>query len=110
MRRIGIPSFSAPGHLVVLPVTCDQPGVGARIEWVGAGRSVPVGRLTVDRLRAAVRAVLGDPNYRARARRFRSAIDAADGVNRAADLIGAAFGDPSAPADAAAVSGSEKGR
>jgi UDP:flavonoid glycosyltransferase YjiC (YdhE family) len=56
------------------------------------GRSIPVGRLTVDRLRDAVRTVLGDPAYRERARRLRSNIEAADGLNQAADLIEGAFG------------------
>jgi UDP:flavonoid glycosyltransferase YjiC (YdhE family) len=78
--------------MVVLPVTYDQPGVGARVEWAGAGRSIPVGRLTVDRLRDAVRSVLGDPAYRERARWLRSSFEAADGLNRAADLIEEAFG------------------
>jgi UDP:flavonoid glycosyltransferase YjiC (YdhE family) len=56
------------------------------------GRSIPVGRLTADRLRDAVRDVLGDPAYRVRARRIRGSIEAADGLNRAADLIEEAFG------------------
>jgi zeaxanthin glucosyltransferase len=77
--------------MVVLPITYDQPGVGARVEWSGVGRSIPIGRLTVDRLRDAVRAVLGNPAYRERAGRLQSSIDAADGLNRAADLIEAAF-------------------
>jgi UDP:flavonoid glycosyltransferase YjiC (YdhE family) len=77
---------------VVLPVAYDQPGVGARVEWAGVGRSIPVGRLTVDRLRDAVRAVRGDPAYRERAGRLRASIEAADGLNRAADLIEEAFG------------------
>jgi UDP:flavonoid glycosyltransferase YjiC (YdhE family) len=77
--------------MVVLPVTYDQPGVGARVEWSGVGRSIPVGRLTVDRLRDAVRIVLGDPAYRERAGQLRSSIEAADGLNRAADVIEAAF-------------------
>jgi UDP:flavonoid glycosyltransferase YjiC (YdhE family) len=76
----------------VLPVAYDQPGVGARIEWSGVGRSLPVGRLTVDRLRDAVRSVLGEPAYRERAGRLQSSIAAADGLNRAADLIEVAFG------------------
>jgi MGT family glycosyltransferase len=78
--------------MVVLPVAYDQPGVGARVEWSGVGRSIPVGRLTADRLRDAVRTVLGHPAYRARARRLRSSIEADDGLNRAADLIEGAFG------------------
>jgi UDP:flavonoid glycosyltransferase YjiC (YdhE family) len=55
------------------------------------GRSIPVGRLTVDRLRDAVRSVLGYPAYRERAGRLRSSIEAADSLNRAADLIEGAF-------------------
>jgi UDP:flavonoid glycosyltransferase YjiC (YdhE family) len=78
--------------MVVLPVAYDQPGVGARVEWSGAGRTIPVGRLTVDRLRDAVRMVLGNPAYRARAGRLQMSIAAADGLNRAADLIEGAFG------------------
>jgi MGT family glycosyltransferase len=78
--------------MVVLPVTNDQPGVGARVEWSGAGRSIPVGRLTVGRLRDAVCEVLGDPSYRERAEELQSRLKAADGLNRAADQIEAAFG------------------
>ena len=77
--------------MVVLPVTYDQPGVGARVEWSGVGRSIPVGRLTVGRLREAVRLVLGHSFYRVRASRMQSRIEAADGLNRAADLIEGAF-------------------
>src|SRR5262249_60483505 len=77
--------------MVVLPVTYDQPGVGARVEGAGVGRSIPIGRVTVGRLRDAVRAVLGDPGYRARARILRSEIEANDGLNRAADLVGGAL-------------------
>jgi zeaxanthin glucosyltransferase len=41
--------------MVVLPVAYDQPGVGARVEWSGVGRSIPVGRLR-DAVRAEHRA------------------------------------------------------
>jgi MGT family glycosyltransferase len=83
--------------MVVLPVAYDQPGVGARVEWSGVGRSIPVGRLTADRLRDAVRVVLADPAYRARAGRLRTSIEAADGLSSAADLIEGAFGGPAVP-------------
>jgi zeaxanthin glucosyltransferase len=78
--------------MVVLPVTYDQPGVGARVECAGVGRSIPVARLSLERLRVAVRTVLDDPAYRVRAGLLRSSIEAADGLNRAADLIESAFG------------------
>jgi MGT family glycosyltransferase len=83
--------------MVVLPVAYDQPGVGARVEWLGVGWSIPVGQLTVDRLRDAVRIVLGNPAYRVRARQLRTSIEADDGLNRAADLIEGAFGDRTVP-------------
>src|SRR5262249_7263795 len=78
--------------MVVLPVTYDQPGVGTRVECAGVGRASPIARLTLKRLRVAVRNVLADPAYRVRAGLLRSSIEAADGLNRAADLIEAAFG------------------
>jgi UDP:flavonoid glycosyltransferase YjiC (YdhE family) len=77
--------------MVVLPVTYEQPGVGVRVEWSGAGKSIPIGRLTVDKLRDAVRVVLADPAYRQRAVQLQSSIVAADGLNRAADLVEEAF-------------------
>lgn len=89
--------------MVVLPVTYDQPGVDARVEWSGVGRLIPVRRLTVDRLRDAVRTVLGNPAYRQRAGWLQSRIEAADGLNRAADLIEAAFGARTVPETAAAL-------
>jgi zeaxanthin glucosyltransferase len=64
--------------MVVLPVTYDQPGVGARVEWSGVGRSIPVRRLTVDRLRDAIRTVLDNPSYRQRAAQVRASIEAAE--------------------------------
>jgi hypothetical protein len=64
----------------------------ARVEWAGVGRSIPIARLTLEGLRIAVRAVLDDPAYRVRAGLLQSNIEAADGLNRAADLIESAFG------------------
>jgi MGT family glycosyltransferase len=77
--------------MVVLPVAYDQPGVGARVAWSGVGRSIHIGRLTVDRLRDAVRSVLGNPAYRERAGQLLVSMATADGLNRAADLIEEAF-------------------
>src|SRR5262249_50060848 len=45
--------------MVALPVTYDQPGVGARGEYAGVGQSIPIARLTLKRLRGAVRTVTG---------------------------------------------------
>jgi MGT family glycosyltransferase len=78
--------------LVVLPVTNDQPGVGARVAWSGTGKAIPVGRVSVQRLRAAIGEVLGDPRYRARARALQSRIAAGDGLGRAAEIVEQACG------------------
>ena len=94
-------SLQAGVPLVVLPVTNDQPGVGARVAQAGVGRTIATGRVSAARLRAAVRAVLSDPAYRARAETLRDQIAAADGLNQAAILIEAAFPFPSSPARSA---------
>jgi MGT family glycosyltransferase len=78
--------------MVALPVTNDQPGVGARVEWSGTGRTIPVGRVSVPRLRAAVEEVLGNPSYRARARDLQFRIAVGNGLDRAAQLIEQACG------------------
>ncbi len=94
-------SLSCGVPTVVLPVTADQPGVGTRVEWARVGRSIPIARLTVQRLRDAVREVLGDPTYRERAEAIRSTIEANDGLNQATDLIEQAFDralEPASPA------------
>src|SRR5262249_42602583 len=78
--------------MVVPPGTYDHPRVGARVAHARVGRGIPIPRLTLDRLRVAIRTVLDDPAYRMRAGQLRSSIEAADGLNRAADLIESAFG------------------
>lgn len=76
--------------MVAIPITNDQPGAAARIEWIGAGERIHPDRLTVDRLRAAVQRVLTTPSYRMQAARLQQAIASAGGVRRAADVVEAA--------------------
>jgi MGT family glycosyltransferase len=78
--------------LVALPVTNDQPGVGARIEWSGTGKAIPIGRVSVPHLRAALDAVLQKPHYRERARGLQSLIAAGNGLDRAAEIVEQACG------------------
>ncbi|MCU1263347.1 MAG: hypothetical protein JWO80_6232 [Bryobacterales bacterium] len=77
--------------MVVIPVANDQPGVGARVEWQGAGIVVPLRKATPERLRAAIRRVLDIPKYRENARRLQAELNKVNGLERAADLIEAAF-------------------
>lgn len=73
--------------MVAIPVTNDQPGVAARIAWVGAGEAIPIKDVTLQALRAAVVHVRSDPSYRTAAERVRDAIRTGGGASRAAELI-----------------------
>jgi zeaxanthin glucosyltransferase len=80
-------SLSCGVPMVALPITFEQPAIARRIEWCGAGRSVPFSRLVPGRLREAIKDVLSDGSYRRNAERVRDSIVEAGGVRRAADLI-----------------------
>jgi zeaxanthin glucosyltransferase len=78
--------------MVAIPVTNDQPGVAARIAWIGAGEAIPIKNVTLQALRAAVVRVRSNPSYRAAAERVRDAIKTGGGAPRAAELIEHALG------------------
>ncbi|QSJ15487.1 glycosyltransferase [Nostoc sp. UHCC 0702] len=73
--------------MVAIPITGDQPGVAARLAWVGAGEVIPLKRLHVPLLRRAIEQVLTDPSYRHHAIRLKEAIARSGGVKRSADII-----------------------
>lgn len=73
--------------LVVIPVTNDQPGVAARVEWTGTGEAIPVQQVTVQNLRCAIRRVLEVPGYRRAAQSLQTRIAAANGLERATDIV-----------------------
>ncbi|MFJ3492061.1 glycosyltransferase [Streptomyces sp. NPDC086091] len=73
--------------LVVAPIRDDQPVVAGQVADAGAGVRVRFGRVTADRLGAALDAVLDDPAHRAAADRIRSALRAAGGAVAAADRL-----------------------
>jgi zeaxanthin glucosyltransferase len=73
--------------MVCIPVTNDQPGVAARVAHVGAGELLPLKKVTPERIRQLVQKVSQEERYRAAAGRLRSAMHAAGGARRAADLI-----------------------
>jgi zeaxanthin glucosyltransferase len=78
--------------MVVIPITDDQPGVGARVQWTGTGEVIPVKQLSKEKLRRAVCAVLRDPCYRRAARRLQACIADTNGLERAADIVEQALG------------------
>ncbi len=84
-------SLTAGVPMVAIPVTNDQPGVGARIAHTETGVVVPLktlaSELGVQKLRAAIETVLHDATYRESARRIQQAIARTNGLRMAADLI-----------------------
>lgn len=73
--------------MVAIPVANDQPGVASRIVWSGCGESIPVKKLTVEKLRKAVEKVLTEDSYKQNAVRLQKAIQQSGGVIQAADII-----------------------
>lgn len=73
--------------MVAIPIANDQPSVAARIAWAGAGEFIPIKKLEVNKLRSAVQKVLTTPSYKQNALRLQTAIKAAGGVKKAADII-----------------------
>ena len=73
--------------MVALPVTNDQPGVAARLAWLGAAEVVPRARLEPAVLRRAIERVLVVPSYREAAQAARAQIARRPGVAIAADII-----------------------
>lgn len=80
-------SLAAGVPMVAIPITNDQPGVAARIEWSGAGEAIIPRWLTVPRLRSAIERVLHNPSYREAALRLQSDMKRAGGASRACDVI-----------------------
>lgn len=80
-------SLSNGVPMVAIPIANDQPGVAARIAWTGTGEVVPLSRLSVPRLGAAIQRVLTQDSYKNNATRLQAAINRSGGVSRAADIV-----------------------
>ena len=80
-------SLSSGVPMIAIPVGNDQPGVAARVKWLGTGELLPFKRLRADRLRTLVKKVLEQESYRLQVRRLMLEIKRTDGVEKAADLI-----------------------
>ncbi len=73
--------------LVAVPIAHDQPGTAERVRWAGVGDVVPWSRLSVARLRDAIRRVLDEPSYRQHAGDVKDSIARAGGAPRAAAIV-----------------------
>ena len=80
-------ALSAGVPMVAMPVTNEQPGIAARIAWVGAGEAITLKRATPERLRSLVVRVRKDPSYRSAAERIRDSIQGSGGAPLAAEII-----------------------
>ena len=80
-------SLSNAVPMVAIPIANDQPGVAARIVWTETGEIVSLNRLTVPKLRYAIRQVLTQDSYKENAVRMQEAIRGAGGISRATDVI-----------------------
>jgi MGT family glycosyltransferase len=72
--------------MVAIPITNDQPGVAARLAYIGAGMVVPLDELNVVRLRDAIQQVLTDKKYQRSAQMAQQEIRQINGVQQAADI------------------------
>jgi zeaxanthin glucosyltransferase len=77
--------------MVALPISYDQPGVAARIQYHGVGESLEIETLTGEQVLDAIEKVMQNPRYGERARYFQKVIGETRGLDVAADRIEQAF-------------------
>jgi zeaxanthin glucosyltransferase len=73
--------------MIAIPVTFDQPGVGARLVRTGTGKMIPIRELTAKRLRIEMWDTLTNERYRANAKLLQKQISLRTGVAWAADIM-----------------------
>ncbi len=73
--------------MVAIPIANDQPGVAARLAWVGAGEFIPLSRLSAPKLKTAIKQVLTGDRYKYNTSKLQAAIQRSGGVSRAADIV-----------------------
>jgi MGT family glycosyltransferase len=78
-------SYGVP--LVVAGASEDKPEVAARVAWSGAGINLKTGKPSPSAVKKAVRAVLDEKRYRARARVLATEYASYDAVRRALGII-----------------------
>jgi len=73
--------------MLCIPVTNDQPGVAKRVEWLGAGRVIPLSRITKKLLQAQLFLMLNDAKFRQKAVKYQQDLSQIKGIEAAADII-----------------------
>lgn len=97
-------SFTHGVPVIATPITFEQPGNAARVQWTGTGEVIPIAQLSSTRLRATIQRVLSDPSYTHNAQQMQQAIQAAGGVHRAVEIIEAVLQSEHPPMSLAAFS------
>jgi UDP:flavonoid glycosyltransferase YjiC (YdhE family) len=80
-------ALSAGTPVLTCPMIGDMSETAMRVAWAGAGRSLPWRLCRPAPLRWAVRGVLADPSYAARAAEIAAWSRSHDGPERGAELI-----------------------
>lgn len=73
--------------LIAIPITDDQPGVAARIEWKGVGVALPFRKLTVTRLQQRVNLLLTSAEYRSAVIDLQAECGNFSGLDQALDVL-----------------------
>lgn len=73
--------------MLAIPVTNDQPGVAARIQWRQVGRMLALRKLSLAKMRAMLEELLREPRYAENARTMQREIASTDGLALAAKMI-----------------------
>jgi MGT family glycosyltransferase len=92
--------------LVVAGESEDKPEVAARVAWCGAGLDLKTGKPKSKAVRAAVRTLLDDPRYRARARALASEYRRYDPIGRVLEIVETVTSTSAAQVDGSATSSS----
>jgi UDP:flavonoid glycosyltransferase YjiC (YdhE family) len=80
-------ALAAGAPVLVCPFVGDMAENAARVAWAGAGLAVPRRLLSRGAVRLAVRSLLGEESFAARAGEIAAWSDSHDGAAEAADLV-----------------------
>jgi MGT family glycosyltransferase len=80
-------ALAAGVPMVAIPITGDQFGVAARLEYFGAGKVIGLKQCRGDVVKKALTDVLSDPTYRQRASDLKHAVERTRGAEAAADIV-----------------------
>lgn len=73
--------------MLAIPVTNDQPGVAARIQWHEVGRRLRLKKINVQSLRAMIQDLLSQSRYTEKAKAIQHEIAGIDGIALASEII-----------------------